>query len=108
MASPRLPHARIMAVEIFRGPDHMATRMLTVRTVRRQGRVCNALSSLRQGYGLPGDNAFHRWLDGSASPARNARHSGAGGPKTNASRRRRSSELALRENAEQRSARRDL
>jgi len=25
--SGRFPHARIIAVEIFRGPDHMATRI---------------------------------------------------------------------------------
>ena len=25
-----LPHARIIAVEMFRGPDHMAMRMLTM------------------------------------------------------------------------------
>jgi hypothetical protein len=47
-----------MAVEIFRGPDHMAMRMLTAETVRRQGRVCNGVE----------DNAFHLCLGGSASP----------------------------------------
>jgi len=49
-----LPHARIMAVEIFRGPDHMAMRMLTAGTVRRQSRVCNGVE----------DNAFHLCLGG--------------------------------------------
>jgi hypothetical protein len=38
-----------MAVEIFRGPDHMAIRMLTAETIGRQGRVCNAVE----------DDAFH-------------------------------------------------
>jgi len=47
-----------MAVEIFRGPDHMAMRMLTAGTVRRQSRVCNGVE----------DNAFHLCLGGSASP----------------------------------------
>jgi len=48
-----------MAVEIFRGPDHMAMRrMLTAGTVRRQSRVCNGVE----------DNAFDLCLGGSASP----------------------------------------
>jgi hypothetical protein len=45
--SCRLPHERIIAVEMFRGPDHIAMRMLTVYTVRRQSRVCNALRTTR-------------------------------------------------------------
>jgi hypothetical protein len=47
-----------MAVEIFRGPDHIAMRMLTAGTVRRQSRVCNGVE----------DNAIHLCLGGSASP----------------------------------------
>jgi hypothetical protein len=47
-----------MAVEIFRGPDHMAMRMLTAGTVRRQSRVRNGVE----------DNAFHLCLGGSVSP----------------------------------------
>jgi uncharacterized MAPEG superfamily protein len=33
--SGRLPHARIMAVEIFRGPDHMAMRTILVWAIIR-------------------------------------------------------------------------
>jgi hypothetical protein len=47
-----------MAVEIFRGPDHIAMRMLTAGTIKRQSRVCNGVE----------DNAFHLCLSGSASP----------------------------------------
>src|SRR5262249_4024733 len=45
--SRRFPHARIIAVEMLRGPDHIAMRMFTAPTVRRQGRVCNASRTTR-------------------------------------------------------------
>jgi len=56
-----------MAVEIFRGPDHIAMRMLTAGTVRRQSRVRNGVE----------DNAFRLCSGGSASPKTTSAAAGA-------------------------------
>ena len=72
--SRRLPHARIIAVEIFRGPDHIAMR--TVGFTRKDSRAAGELASEKR-------FSVHELAANSSG-------------------------LALRKNAEQRPARRDL